>query len=393
MYPLALHDVFLKLAENKLEDFKFKRQCGILIHFRPEAIADKSITWRVYSSGREMLSFTANLTPVDETSTKVEVEVSKDPDGTEAYAGGDFYKRPALLQQLLPAPERRSGMLVQIGVRVARLDCNSDDRAACAEVGAYELLARVEALLRRSRGNAAAQPEGEVGFGQAMGDGPDWSGIGETLELIGKPETLRRLDAALQRKPQLILVDELAHTNVPGSRHKRRNQDIAELLKAGINVYTTLNVQHIESLNDVVLQITGVRVQETVPDSFIDQANEIVFIDLPPQNLIERLQQGKVYVEEYARSALEGFFSPANLTALRELAMKIVIEHVDDSLKTRLDSRGEQQHLVINDKLLVLISNRSAHDYLIRIGRRLADVDQPDRGPPVGLGVERIEGP
>lgn len=181
------------------------------------------------------------------------------------------------------------------------------------------------------------------------------------------------VDAALALRPNIILVDELAHTNVPGSRHKRRYQDIAELLKAGINVYTTLNVQHIESLNDVVLQITGVRVQETVPDSFIDQAHEIVFIDLPPQNLIERLQQGKVYVEEYARSALEGFFSPANLTALRELAMKIVIEHVDDSLKTRLNSRGEQQHLVINDKLLVLISNRSAHEYLIRIGRRLAE--------------------
>jgi two-component system sensor histidine kinase KdpD len=181
------------------------------------------------------------------------------------------------------------------------------------------------------------------------------------------------VDAALALRPNIILVDELAHTNAPGSRHKRRYQDIAELLKAGIHVYTTLNVQHIESLNDVVLQITGVRVQETVPDSFIDQAHEIVFIDLPPQNLIERLQQGKVYVEEYARSALEGFFSPANLTALRELAMKIVIEHVDDSLKTRLDSRGEQQHLVINDKLLVLISNRSTHDYLIRIGRRLAE--------------------
>jgi two-component system sensor histidine kinase KdpD len=181
------------------------------------------------------------------------------------------------------------------------------------------------------------------------------------------------VDAALALHPKIILVDELAHTNIPGSRHKRRYQDIAELLKAGIHVYTTLNVQHIESLNDVVLQITGVRVQETVPDSFIDQAHEIVFIDLPPQNLIERLQQGKVYVEEYARSALEGFFSPANLTALRELAMKIVIEHVDDSLKTTLDSRGEQQHLVINDKLLVLISNRSTHEYLIRIGRRLAE--------------------
>lgn len=105
VYPLPVHDVFLKLAENKLDDFKRKRQCGLLIHFRPEGIVDKSVTWRVYSSGREMLSFTAHLTPLGETSTKVDVEVSKEPDGSEAYAGGDFYKRPALLQPLKPAVE------------------------------------------------------------------------------------------------------------------------------------------------------------------------------------------------------------------------------------------------------------------------------------------------
>jgi hypothetical protein len=103
VYPLAVHDVFQKLAENKLDDFKMKRQCGILIHFRPESIVDKSVTWRVYSSGRELLSFTANLTPVGQDKTKVDVEVSNDPDGTDAYAGGDFYPRPALLQPLKPA--------------------------------------------------------------------------------------------------------------------------------------------------------------------------------------------------------------------------------------------------------------------------------------------------
>lgn len=105
VYPLAVHDVFLKLAENKLEDFKFKRQCGILIHFRPEAIVDKSVTWRVYSSGYELLSFTAHLTPVGGGKTKVAVEVSKDPDGSDAYDGADFYKRPALIQPLKPAVE------------------------------------------------------------------------------------------------------------------------------------------------------------------------------------------------------------------------------------------------------------------------------------------------
>ena len=105
VYPMPVHDVFLKLAENKLDDFKFKRQCGVLIHFRPEGIVDKSVTWRVYSSGRELLSFTAKLTPVGEASTKIDVEVSKEPDGTEAYDGTDFYKRPALLQPLKPAVE------------------------------------------------------------------------------------------------------------------------------------------------------------------------------------------------------------------------------------------------------------------------------------------------
>lgn len=116
------------------------------------------------------------------------------------------------------------------------------------------------------------------------------------------------LDAALLRRPKLILVDELAHTNVPGSRHKRRYQDVAELLAAGIDVYTTVNIQHLVSLNDLVLQITQVRVRETVPDRFLDEAHEIIFVDLPPSTLIERLQQGKVYLPEYARSALDAFF-------------------------------------------------------------------------------------
>ena len=105
VYPVALHDAFQKLAENKLEDFKFKRQCGILIHFRPDSILDKSVTWRVYSSGTELFSFTANLTPVGDSKTKVSVEVSKDPDGTDVYAGTDFYPRPALMQPLKPAVE------------------------------------------------------------------------------------------------------------------------------------------------------------------------------------------------------------------------------------------------------------------------------------------------
>lgn len=181
------------------------------------------------------------------------------------------------------------------------------------------------------------------------------------------------LDAALARNPQLILVDELAHTNLPGSRHKRRYQDIAELLNAGIDVYTTVNIQHLASLNDLVLQITGVRVRETVPDQFVDDAHEILFIDLPPATLIERLQQGKVYLPEYARSALDSFFSPSNLTALRELAMREVMERVDVRLTTELNANAESRSYTIQEKLMVLISHNSDHEYLIRIGRQIAD--------------------
>lgn len=181
------------------------------------------------------------------------------------------------------------------------------------------------------------------------------------------------LDAALARHPELILVDELAHTNVPGSRHKRRYQDIAELLNAGIDVFTTVNIQHLASLNDLVLQITGVRVRETVPDQFLDDAHEILFIDLPPATLIDRLQQGKVYLPEYARSALDSFFTPSNLTALRELAMREVMERVDLRLTTELNADAKGRSFAIQEKLMVLISSNSDHEYLIRIGRQIAD--------------------
>ena len=130
------------------------------------------------------------------------------------------------------------------------------------------------------------------------------------------------LDAALARRPALLLVDELAHTNAPGSRHTRRSQDVEELLAAGINVYTTLNVQHLESLNDVVAQITGVQVRETVPDSVLDQADEVELADLSAEDLLTRLREGKVYVPEQAARAVEQFFRKGNLIALRELALR-----------------------------------------------------------------------
>lgn len=184
------------------------------------------------------------------------------------------------------------------------------------------------------------------------------------------------LDAALARKPKLILVDELAHTNIPGSRHKRRYQDIAELLAAGIDVYTTMNIQHVASLNDLVLQVSGVRVRETVPDQFIDSARQLVFVDLEPAHLLERLAQGKVYLGEFAEQAQQQFFQLETLTALREMAIKLVMHHVDSQLKTEQLAKATSQDYTIADKLLVLISSRRDHEYLIRIGRRVAEKRQ-----------------
>ncbi|WP_430457889.1 DUF4118 domain-containing protein [Rheinheimera sp.] len=184
------------------------------------------------------------------------------------------------------------------------------------------------------------------------------------------------LDAALTQQPKLILVDELAHSNIPGSRHKRRYQDIAELLAAGIDVYTTMNIQHVASLNDLVLQVSGVRVRETVPDQFIDDAHQLVFVDLEPAHLLQRLEQGKVYLGDFATQAQQQFFQLETLTALREMAIKLVMHHVDCQLKTEQQAKATSQDYTIADKLLVLISSRRDHEYLIRIGRRVAEKRQ-----------------
>src|SRR5260221_281018 len=144
------------------------------------------------------------------------------------------------------------------------------------------------------------------------------------------------LDGIIARRPQIVLVDELAHTNAPGSRNPKRYLDVEELLSHGINVYTTVNIQHIDSLNDVVAQITHVRVGETVPDTVFDCADAIELVDITPDDLIQRLKEGKVYVPKQAERALEHFFSPANLTALRELALRRTAERVDEQLLTQM---------------------------------------------------------
>ena len=180
------------------------------------------------------------------------------------------------------------------------------------------------------------------------------------------------LDALLARRPQLALVDELAHDNAPGSRHPKRWQDVAELLAAGIDVWSTMNVQHVESLNDVVAQITHVRVRETVPDSVLDQA-EIELVDLTPDELRERLHEGKVYVPEQARRALDHYFSPGNLTALRELALRRTAERVDDQMVQYMRAHGLAGPWAASEHLLACVHGGEGAAELVRYAKRLAD--------------------
>ena len=181
------------------------------------------------------------------------------------------------------------------------------------------------------------------------------------------------LDAVLARRPQIALVDELAHTNAPGSRHPKRYLDVEELLANGINVYTTVNIQHIESLNDVVAQITHVRVRETLPDSVFDRADAIELVDLTPDDLIERLKEGKVYVPPQAERALAHYFSPGNLTALRELALRRTAERVDEQLFTHMQEHAIPGPWAAGERILVCISEDPRCAGLVRYAKRLAD--------------------
>ena len=181
------------------------------------------------------------------------------------------------------------------------------------------------------------------------------------------------LDGILARRPQIVLVDELAHTNAPGSRHPKRYLDVEELLSRGINVYTTVNIQHIDSLNEVVAQITHVRVRETVPDSIFDRADAVELVDLTPDDLIQRLKEGKVYVPKQAERALEHFFSPANLTALRELALRRTADRVDEQLLTQMQAGAISGPWAAGERILVCVSEDPRSAGLVRYAKRLAD--------------------
>jgi len=214
----------------------------------------------------------------------------------------------------------------------------------------------------------------------------------ETERLVAGLETLPRaaipyggrllaemdLDGLLARRPALALVDELAHTNVPGSRHAKRWQDVDELLAAGIDVYSTLNIQHLESLNDVVARIVRVKVRETVPDKVLELADEIELIDLPPEELIERLRQGKVYVHDQIARAIQNFFSKGNLTALRELAMRVAADRVDAQMAAHMKTHAIPGPWPTQDRVLVCVNEAPVSKALVRAAKRMAERSRTD---------------
>src|SRR5450755_4220926 len=180
------------------------------------------------------------------------------------------------------------------------------------------------------------------------------------------------LDAILQRKPKLVLVDELAHTNAEDSRHPKRYLDVEELLAAGIDVYSTVNIQHIDSLNDVIAQITRIHVRETIPDEVLDEADEIELVDTTADDLLKRLREGKVYVKAQAERALRHFFSPGNLTALRELALRKTAQHVDRNMTDYMQAHGIGGPWPAGEHILVCLNEHPSSAELVRRAIRAA---------------------
>jgi two-component system sensor histidine kinase KdpD len=247
-------------------------------------------------------------------------------------------------------------------------------------LGAYPGVGKTYAMLQ------AAQERRREGVDVVVGV-VETHGRAETEALLHGLEVLPRrrlmyrgrvfaemdLDALLWRRPQLAIVDELAHSNVEGSRHVKRHQDVEELLGAGIDVFTTLNVQHVESLNDIVERISSVRVRETLPDKVLELADEIELVDLPPDDLIARLREGKVYVRDQAGRAIQHFFGKGNLTALRELAMRVAAERVDAEMVNYMRAHAIAGPWPAQDRLLVCINESPVAKKLVRTAKRMAE--------------------
>ena len=245
--------------------------------------------------------------------------------------------------------------------------------------GASAGVGKTYAMLLAARAKRAEGADAVVGVVETHGR-VDTAALLEGLEVL-PPRTVQYrgaslrefdLDAALRRRPALIVVDELAHSNAEGSRHPKRWNDVEELLDVGIDVYTALNVQHLESLNDVVGGITGIRVQETVPDTVFDRADEVELVDLPPDELIERLREGKVYMPDQAKAAIENFFRKGNLIALRELSLRRTAERVEEQMRLYREDQGISDVWQAGELILVCIGPGELASRLVRAGRRFA---------------------
>ena len=259
-------------------------------------------------------------------------------------------------------------------------------------LGAYPGVGKTYAMLQASQERRKEGRDVIVGIVETHGR-VETENLLRGLEALPRKRLLHRgrvfgemdIDAIIWRKPEIALVDELAHTNVPGSRHEKRYQDIDELLDAGIDVYTTLNIQHLESLNDIVARISRVRVRETLPDSFLEKANEIELIDLPPDDLLQRLRDGKVYVIDQVGRALRHFFSKGNLTALRELAMRIAAERIDAQMLEYMRTHAVSGPWPTQDRLMVCLNESPVAKKLVRTAKRMAE---RQRVPWIALHVE-----
>jgi len=236
----------------------------------------------------------------------------------------------------------------------------------------YEMLQ--EAHRRKSRGTDVV-----IGFVETHGRARTAAQIGDLevvppREILYKGVTLREMDtdAVIARRPRVALVDELAHTNAPGSRHEKRYEDVEDILDAGIDVISTLNIQHIESLNDVVGQFSGVAVRETVPDWVFNEAAQVELIDITPEALIQRMKHGNIYPPAQAQRALDNFFTPGNLTALRELALRATAKEVEGKLDQFMREGQIAGPMAVTDRIMVAVDHRPGGKTLIRRGWRLA---------------------
>jgi two-component system sensor histidine kinase KdpD len=259
-------------------------------------------------------------------------------------------------------------------------------------LGAAPGVGKTYAMLETARARRREGLDVVVGWAETHGR-KETAALLDGLEILPTREVEHRgvrlrefdLDLALRRKPALLLVDELAHTNAPGSRHSRRWQDVLELLDAGVSVLTTINVQHLESLNDVVAQITGVVVRETVPESVLERADEVELVDLPPDELLQRLKEGKVYVPEAAQRAVESFFRKGNLIALRELALRRTAERVDAQMEGYRRQHGVAAVWPANERLLVCVGPSPMSARVVRAAGRMA---RRLRSPWIAVHVE-----